>query len=282
MNDKNQYRYTWAIVYSLIFIAGIFFDQLSKNLSEQLLTVSYNSGVIFGAFANISPFIRISLVSSFFGIIFSVYLLSMYLISKKNIGFKLGLTLMVSGIGGNVYSKVVYGKTIDFVTIKTFNLSIIFNLADLLQWIGFLTCLFFLVIKREVFWQGEERRGGLIIDFREQIAYSTKLCIVSFCSSLVLGIFSFSFMRTIFAGLEIESLSGSIYAYILTYILISIFFTIIVGVAGMFLSKAFVGPIIAFERFVNLKIEGKKSPLKLRKSDRFKILEKLADKLRDI
>lgn len=271
-----------GLIYIFIFLTGLIVDQVSKNMAEGLLSVHYNEGVIFGSFINISPFIRISLVSSFFGIIFSLYLLSMYLISSKNIGFKVGLSLFVSGIGGNVYSKVAYGKTIDFIPFDLFSRNIIFNIADTFQWIGFLICFYFLVIKREVFWHGEERRGGIIISWREQVSYSLKLCIVSFCSSLILGIFSFSFMRTIFAQLNIESLSDSIYAFIITYILISILFTIFVGISGMYLSKRLVGPIIAFDRFVDMKLEGKQCSLKLRKADRFKILERIAEKLRDI
>ncbi len=271
-----------GLFYFVVFVCGIAVDQLSKNLSAEIMKVHYNEGVIFGSFVGISSFVRISLVSSFFGIIFSLYLLSLYMISEKSVRFKLALSLFVSGMGGNVYSKVLYGRTIDFIKLDLLGFSTYFNIADILQWLGLILCFYFLIIGKEVFWHGEERRGGLFINMQEQLSYSFKLCLVSLCSSLILGVFSFTFMRTIFDQININNLSSSIYAYILTYILISLLFMILVGIAGIFISRRTVGPIYAFERFVDNLLLGKSSPLKLRKSDRFKNLEEIADKLRDI
>lgn len=271
-----------GLFYFVVFICGIAVDQISKNLFAELISVHYNEGIIFGSFVGISPFVRISLVSSFFGIIFSLYLLSLYMISEKSVRFKLALSLFVSGMGGNVYSKVLYGKTIDFMNVDLLGFSIYFNIADIFQWLGFILCFYFLIIGKEVFWHGEERRGGFFINIKEQISYSFKLCLVSLCSSLILGVFSFTFMRTIFDQINIQNLSSSIYAYILTYILISLLFMILVGIAGIFLSRRIVGPIFAFERFVDNMLAGKSSSLQLRKSDRFKDLERIADKLKNI
>lgn len=271
-----------GLLYFAIFICGIIVDQLSKNLFAELISVHYNEGIIFGSFVGISPFVRISLVSSFFGVIFSLYLLSLYMISEKSFRFKMSLSLFVSGMGGNVYSKVLYGKTIDFINIDLFGFSTYLNIADIFQWIGFSLCFYFLIIGKEVFWHGEERRGGIFINRKEQLSYSFKLCLVSLCSSLILGVFSFTFMRTVFDQINITNLSSSIYAYILTYILISLLFMILVGIAGVFISRRIVGPIYAFERFVDNMVAGNSSSLQLRKSDKFKDLERIADKLRNI
>lgn len=260
----------------VIFAMAILIDQVTKNLSSSLFQITENSGIIFGLYSNAPYFIRVSVVSSFFGIIFFIYLLFLYFLPEKTTGLKYSLSLFIGGAAGNVWSKVFYGKTIDFIPL--FSESIFFNVADLLQWIG-AGFLVYHLIKGDNVWFDENKRGSYLIRPKEQINLCLKLVLVSICTSLLLGIFCYSFLRILFIQLNINNLDQTLNLFILAFSFLSIFFACVVFVAGILLSLQYSGPVYAFERYISELIEGKKPFFKLRAGDNHKSLEQTAHKI---
>lgn len=266
---KNTYFLSFCI-----FTFSIFLDQITKNYSSKYFNVIYNEGVIFGSFSEVSSMLRVSLVSSFFGIVFFIYLVLMYLISTKQSKLKYALSLFMGGLAGNVWSKILYAKTIDFIPLHFLDYSIEFNLADLIQWVGAVFLLYLMIFSRNTWFDDSKRMKFLILP-KEQLFFSGKLCLISLCSSLIHGILSYSFLNNQFKNKVNDDLS----LYLFAFIFVSLLFLIIVFIAGIFISHKIAGPFMAFERYVSSMINGSRRKFQLRKGDRYNELTCLSEKI---
>ncbi|WP_369793747.1 signal peptidase II, partial [Bacteriovorax sp. DB6_IX] len=71
-----------------------------------------------------------------------------YLLSSQLKVMKLGMTLLISGIFGNVLDKIILGASVDFIPLGPFS----FNIADVFQWVGAGIILFKVFRKEDVIW----------------------------------------------------------------------------------------------------------------------------------
>lgn len=268
-----------SVISILIFLVTVFVDQFSKNMARGLPSLRYNQGLIMGYYADLPDSLRVISLASFAGFIFFLYICFLYLIPSRGKLFKYGLSLMVGGIFGNAIDKAVMGLTIDFIPFSFMGLETFYNLADVFLWIGAGTVLWIIFRKENLLWHPESTRKNFLIHPRDQLRVAFFLSAISFCSCLVLGLFSYTFFNTILKTLH-ERREHVMESYFITYCILTLLFCTMAFIAGIMISHKTSGPLYAFDMFVNDLIGGRDRKFTLRDGDSYKDLEKVAEKLR--
>lgn len=112
----------------ILLLIGLVVDQLTKNIffsfSGDLdfgvvhFTQHKNFGFIFGAFSNLKNLVRVVFFSTLGGYSVALYIVLLFFFRNKSIfGLKLGLTIFLVGILGNVIDKTIYGYVRDFISV---------------------------------------------------------------------------------------------------------------------------------------------------------------------
>ena len=128
----------------------------------------------------------------------------------------------------------------------------------------------------KVIWYPENQRGKLIINPREQMLFAFKMMSVSFSSSLLLGIFSLTYIRTSLPPSLQQQMTVN---FTVGFICLALIFNLLVFYIGLILSHRRAGPLYAFELYVEELLEGKRDELKLREGDNYRHLEKIGSDL---
>ena len=104
--------------YMLIALICILIDQTTKFLAKKYITISTNTGAIFGILQNQTKLI---ILLTFFALGFLIYY-------TTKIKCPYGFGLVFAGLIGNLLDRLVYGYVIDYIKILTWPA---FNLADI-------------------------------------------------------------------------------------------------------------------------------------------------------
>jgi signal peptidase II len=264
---------------AIILIGTIVLDQLTKSWAQGLSTLHFNQGFIMGIYADLPDSVRIVALGAFAGFIFFLYLFVIYIIPSTAKWVKYGLSFLVGGIFGNVIDKIIHGRTVDFIPFQAGNFNVVFNLADVFQWIGCLIVLWIIFKKDKLIWFPDSSRQNYLINPREQFRVALSYTLVAFSTSLMLGIFSFSFFRTLMLSMNLQG-HNLMLSYSLTYLVLTLLFCVMAFISGIIISHRSSGPLYAFEQYLDNLMKGRDKKLVLRDSDNYKHLEKVADKLR--
>lgn len=265
-----------TIISLTILIGCIVLDQATKQWGRGLSTLYYNEGLILGLFANSPASFRIIALSSFAGFILLFYFFLLSIVSHRAYWFKYGASFLVGGVCGNVVDKIVLGKTIDFIPLGT--MSVVFNVADIFQWSGVVILVWFLFAREELIWHPDSSRQNYLVRPREQLKMALQFLFTAFFSSLILGIFSFTFFNTLFG----EAMTAKLKViFFITYGCLSLLFCSIVFIMGIVISHRTAGPLYAFEMYVEDLLANKDRKLSLREGDNYRHFEKVADRLRE-
>ncbi len=268
------------ITTSLSFFLGtLALDQISKRCASPE-SVQYNPGLIFGLGVDLPALLRLVALCSFFGFIFFAYLCCLYLLPTKVARMKYGLSLFVGGIAGNVVDKAILGSTADFLPLPLFGTQLIFNLADVFQWVGAALIAYQIAFHADLLWFPENNRGSYLVRPREQLWFSLKFASIAFCCSLLLGLFSYTFLRLALENMPERQAQGVILAFGLTHLALSLLFTLLVFLVGILISHRSYGPLYAFELYVEDLLKGEDRALTLRDGDNFQQLMDIGAKLR--
>ncbi len=267
-------------VYSLlIFSFSLVADQLTKSWGLSLNTLQFNEGVIFGLYGDLSKTLRIITLCSVFGFLFFIYLTLLYLLPAQLRQLKYGLSLLMGGIFGNVLDRTLWGRSIDFIPFSLGDIHLVFNMADVFQWIGAAIIVYKVIKKEKVIWYPDNQRGRYLINPREQILFSLKLSAIVLCSSLLLGIFCFTFFRTTMTDWGFRHYNQVMWSFALAYICLTLAFTLMVFFAGLIISHKSAGPLYAFELYVEDLLNGDRRKFILRDGDNYRHLENVANQL---
>lgn len=285
-------KYDWALLIGCIFTI-ILIDQWTKvwALSEfqvfgQWITpflggfLHKNHGMMFGSFSKLPPILRNVTLATGGGFLIFIFVVIMSFLQYRLFVFRLGMAILLGGILGNVVDRILHGPVTDFIVIKVFGwLSPAFNLADMIQWIGYFMVSYSIIKDGYLIWHDNNKRSLFWLDGKYQLKYCLNFVIFCAIFSLILGIFSFTFVKV----LVFETAKGSrsigpeyLIPFIVTFSLISIVFLISIFLLGLRLSHRSVGPIYAFRNFLNDLRLGKSRSFKLRNLDDFKYLEEEA------
>jgi signal peptidase II len=260
----------------VLFASALIIDFLWKLKMMTGETVHINRGFIFGTLQDLPATLTLVTLCSIGGFLVFLYILLIILLPKDLIMLKAGLGLLAGGVLGNVIDRAIHGGTLDFIHLDLpLFPTIIFNPADTFQWIGAVLVIFKIIFKEKTIWYPQNQRAFNLVNPKEQIKFALKFAIISFSTSLVMGVFALSYLTLTLKSLNLYFKSPMI-GFGLSYIAISLFCISISFLSGLLISQRMAGPIYAFEKFINGMINGEERTLKLRETDSFKNLETIA------
>lgn len=289
-----QKRY-WILVMAII-PAIFFLDQGTKqwalnNIQNLEIHGFYgfilhrNPGAILGTFAGLPPLLRVVSLSTAGAFLIFIFGILQYIIPKPLFPLRLGMSILLGGILGNVWDRMTQGAVIDFILLRFGNwTSPAFNVADAVQWVGYAMIVYMLIRKGHEIWPDSNARRMIWVNPRFQIKYCIVLTLIGLAFALISGVFSFSYLQITIDDLVFGSPEAMekrfLVPFFQTYLLMTFAFLIGLFVLGRILSHRIAGPLYAFEKFVEDTLNGKDRELKLRAGDDFKHLEKVAKNLK--
>lgn len=240
-----------------------------------------NKGFIFGTLQDLPASLTLVTLCSLGGLLVFVYVILIILLSPELNTLKYGLGLLSGGVLGNVVDRAIHGGTLDFIPLHFPGLPpIVFNPADVFQWIGAAIIVYKLVTKDKIIWYPENQRSFALVNSKEQIKFALKFSMISISTCMVLGIFAIAYLTLTLQSVNIYSKSPVI-GFAISYIAITLLFAFISFFAGLLLSQRTAGPLYAFEKYVEDLLNGDTRDLKLREGDNFKHLEDVAANLKN-
>lgn len=284
----------WLLVYlTVLVIFGL--DQASKswavNNIHQLemhgfwgLVLHRNPGAILGTFSNLPPLLRVVSLSTAGAFLIFLFGILQYLLPKSLMTLRLGMSILLGGILGNVWDRMTSGAVIDFILVQLFDwTSPAFNVADALQWVGYAMIVYTLLTKAHEIWPDRNERRTLWINPSFQLKYCFILSLIGLSFAIVSGVFSYSYLQITIDDLVFGSPKAMEERFLIpffqTYLIMTSVFLLGLFVLGRILSHRIAGPLYAFEKYLEDIIDGKARNLKLRAGDEFKHLEEVAEKI---
>lgn len=265
----------------LVFIVCLVIDIVLKYQFLSSADAHINRGFIFGSLQDLPQSLTLVTLTSFGGVLFFIYLLLIVLLSHELLLLKIGLGFLSGGVLGNVIDRALHAGTLDFIPV-VFNQKVlmVFNPADLFQWIGAALIVLIIFSKEKIIWYPDNQRGFGLINPKEQIKFALKFSAISLSTCLVLGVFSLSYLSL---TLKENSLSNqsTIIGFGVSFVAITVFFNVLSFMAGIVLSQRTAGPLYAFEKYVESLLAGERKELKLREGDNYRHLESVAANLRN-
>lgn len=125
-----------------------------------------------------------------------LYLFLLAVLPKGLTGLKIGLGIFCGGIFGNILERTFLAKTIDFIPLHFAGVELVFNIADVFQWVGAIFITYKLIRREKVVWYPDNQRGKYLVLWRNQIYLASKITLSCLCCALLLGLFSYTFLRS--------------------------------------------------------------------------------------
>ncbi|MCM2353419.1 MAG: signal peptidase II [Pseudobdellovibrio sp.] len=285
----------WLLVVATLLLA-VFADQASKNWAWTMtehwvgpihFVLVNNDGAMLGMFSKLPAFLRIVTLSTSGFFILSLYAFLQFMVPVKVMRLRLGLSLLVGGILGNVLDRTYYGYVLDFISMKISNYHTpIWNVADMIQWVGYALLIYSLFKDGKLLWPDQDYRNKFWINKRFQLKYAFIFIGTGVLVSLVCMVFSYTYFKIALKELGVyESHEEYTKAFLYSFGILVLAFSIVLFSVAKFISHRIAGPVYAFERFLSAALDGKgldeeKKALQLRAGDDFKHLEKLAEKIK--
>jgi signal peptidase II len=248
------------------------------------IVLHYNPGVMLGTFSGLPPVLRVVSLSTGGAFLFCIYLALQYLIPMPALKLRYGMTILLSGIIGNVTDRIIRGAVADFLVVGWPGLqTAAFNFADAIQWVGYGLIVYFLIREGHLFWPEQNERKKLWINPSFQLKYVITLQAIAFGFLVIMGVFFYTYLKITIDDLAIVNPMAAenrfLQPFFITFVVIAISFLSILFILARQLSHRTAGPLYAFEKYLADLLDGKTRKFKLRAGDEFPHLEELADKL---
>jgi signal peptidase II len=283
----------WMIILFPIFAAW-WVDYVTKTWAtglDQILhygpivfLLHHNPGAMLGLFSELPGVLRIVTLATGGAFLLCSYALIQYLLPIKSLMLRVGLSVLIGGILGNVTDRIVWGHVVDFIVIRTpFFSSPAFNLADAIQWIGYGMLVFAIIRDGELLWPENNTRKKQWLNFKFQFKYSMLLSAMGLGLTLISIVFSYTYLRVTISelvGQNSHVINKFLFPFIVTYTLIGIGFCTILFAVGRVISHRIVGPLYAFERFLKEVLKGHPATLRLRLGDEFQHLQPFSSEIK--
>lgn len=282
----------------IILLIGLIIDLLSKRLVSSGKINSYggnfellprfNTTFMGGLFTDANEWI----VQIFFTVI-SVFLFMFsavffFVLRRQDVPrLKYGFILLSTGFFGNVLDRVLYGRVTDIFIWKVSSTTVTtFNFADIFAIIGSILVLVSLVLDHKTIFHRYNIKRKLLIEPKFQIEFSLILVFFGLLNASMIGIYSYSYLRVYLsqAGYVVIGVQELLRDYIVGLAIMEFFFLLASFAIGIVFSHKMIGPIQAFEGFVNRLLANRPEPrdtqFRLRQLDYFKNLERIAANLK--
>lgn len=218
------------------------------------------------------------------GYLIILLVLILFFFQNKNIKLiKYGSCFIILSIVSSLIDRVRYKgvlKVFHLFNTKSYGLS--FSWDDL----GIITGMLLLIFGIFRHW-GEltgktDNRKTYLIDKNYQLKQASIFAFFFMVLGVSLTLFAYFYFQAFYTNLTLDG-DKNITTTLLTGML---FFSFIYSIIGFFLVIIYnhrtIGPIFAFERFIEEKFLGKRTELKLREKDHLKHLERIADRINDL
>ena len=288
-----------------------YFDRVTKYWAQDLslmksfgflrFALHRNQGAMLGLFSDLPAFLRIVSLSTGGAFLVVTFALIQYLMPLRSMSSRVGLSLILGGVLGNVTDRIVWGYVVDFIFfMKEGSFSTpVFNIADLMQWLGY-GLVFYAVVKDGSTERPDQNTRKLQwLNPRFQLKYCFILLGVGFSISLICAVFSYTYLRVSLlevVGANPELLQKFLDPFAYTFAVVTVAFSIGLFTVGKIFSQQVAGPIYAFEKYIQEIFEiidksqitpgaGAQStptlrPFRVRGKDAFQELETLAELIR--
>jgi signal peptidase II len=287
----------WLLVLGLVAATWIV-DQLTKAWANHMLNelhfygpigfvLHHNRGAILGTFSDLPPILRVVSLSTGGAFLVFLYGAIQYLLPNRHMPLRVGMSLLLGGILGNVADRIAHGEVTDFILLGTRSMwTPAFNLADAIQWFGYILVVYGLIRDGSQLWPDVNARRSLWINPRYQLKYCLTIVAIGASFAIMTGVFSYTFLKVTIDDLVIGPARMTEHRFLVpflqTYSVIAAGFLVSLFMLARVLSHRTAGPVYAFELYVRDLIRGKDRKLKLRKGDDFQNLEQLAEILRPV
>jgi signal peptidase II len=287
----------WLFVVSLV-PAMWAIDQITKAWAVRNLTnlvfygpvgfvLHHNPGAILGTFSDLPPLLRVVSLSTGGAFLVFIYAAIQYLLPSRSIPLRVGMSLLLGGILGNVTDRILIGAVVDFIVLGSRSLSTpAFNYADAIQWFGYSMVVYGLIRDGSLFWPDANVRKNLWVNPRFQLKYCLTMVAIGACFAVVNGVFAYTFLKVTIDDLVVGPAAMTearfLSPFLITYAVISVAFMFTLFILGRILSHRTAGPIYAFEHYLRDLMKGKDRRFRVRSGDEFKELEELAEAIRPL
>lgn len=284
----------WTLILLPLFLVWII-DYITKSWASGLVSplsfgfihfiLHHNQGAMLGLFADLPKVLRVVSLSTGGAFLLCTYFLIQYLLPIKSTILRVGLSILMGGIIGNVTDRILWGHVVDFIVLGTPTLaSPAFNLADFLQWVGYFLVMYAILKDKNLLWPLNDTRRAIWVNSKFQIKYSFILMAIGLSLTIISLVFSYTYLRVTvseLAGYNQYVINKFIAPFVITYIIICFAFCAILFAIGRVFSHRIAGPLYAFERFLQDALKGTENmkELKLRTGDDFQHLEIVAKQI---
>lgn len=243
----------------------------------------YNHGAMLGLFSDLPAVLRVVSLSTGGAFLLCIYVIIQYLLPLKSMLLRTGLSILIGGILGNVADRIIWGYVVDFLVIDFGSFSSpAFNIADAVQWIGYIMIVTAIIKEGELLWPENNTRRKYWVNASFQIKYCFVLMGIGVALALISLVFSYTYIRVSISDLTAGNeylVNKFIGPFVITYLFIVLGFSSILFTLGKIISHRIAGPLYAFERFLDETLKGQHVELKLRAGDEFRHLEELSLKI---
>ncbi len=284
----------WIWLVALPLLLTWFADRVTKLLAIEYVThlkfhgplglvMHHNHGAMLGLFSDLPAVLRVVSLSTGGAFLIFLFFVIQYLLPKNIVALRVGLSILLGGILGNVADRIVWGYIVDFIVFGSYQKTTpAFNIADALQWVGYGLVVFSLIRDGKKLWPENDARKLFLVNPKFQLKYSLMISMFGLGFGIIAGVYSYTYLRVTIidlVGHQIPIEDKFLIPFIITFGIVCTMFIIFLFFVGLVLSHRAAGPLHAFENFLEDLSKGKIRALKLRSGDEFTHLEKLADKL---
>ncbi len=293
--SKKITNLDWLFIVSLVILVwGV--DQITKLWAVNNITslqfygpfglvLHRNPGAILGAFSDLPPILRVVSLSTGGAFLVFIYGAIQYLLPQRSFVLRLGMSILLGGILGNVTDRILAGSVVDFLILGSYKFSTpAFNFADAIQWVGYSMVVYSLIREGNQLWPNDNERTKVWVLPKFQMKYIFVLISIGLAFALISGVYAYTFISVtiedIAPGNSDYLKTRFLIPFLETFSIISLGFIMLLFAIGKILSHRTAGPLYAFELFLEDVLNGIDRPLKLRSGDEFHHLEVLAESVR--
>lgn len=288
---RREWMINFLIVFGIWFIdfitkwAAMTYIRVFDFYGPVGLVLHYNPGAMLGVFSGLPPILRIVSLSTGGIFLCFIYLALQFLIPHSVHILRMGMSILLSGILGNVTDRILRGAVTDFIVLGSPTMaSPAFNVADVVQWVGYGMIVYSLIREGHLFWPEQNSRRTRWVNPAFQVKYVGLLMVIALAFVSISGVFFYTYLKITIDALTpasmLETERRFLIPFFITFSVVSFGFLLALYIIGRTVSHRMAGPLYAFEKFVEDLLAGKDRGLRLRAGDEFTHLEELSDKLR--
>ncbi len=287
------------LIIVMVIFAVLLADQITKSWVAGLDDLvdfgfvrffpTYNKAAFWGIFANLPQNLKQVGLATFGGVFIIFFGLIQLVIAERLIWLRIGFSILLGGMLGNVIDRLLMGHVLDFIIFGSKEVIFcVVNLADLFQITGWLLIVYNVVAHYDIVWPKNNKRKQKWINPGFQRRFILYNFTILGSISLVLLVFTFSFLKVTlneYLGFDNE-ISEHIYLLFLRlYLIINCVLFMCYFVIALIASHRIAGPVYAFKKYTNdllnhTHLQDFDRPLVLRKNDEFEELVELSQAIK--